>query len=299
MRILLAGGAGTLGCDIIDALCLKHEILVIDDFKEAAEVPNFFHNKAEVLQENLANHGLIKDSIINFAPEIIVYLATTVSKDETRAFQTVQGLANIIEISNQIKLPRMIYIQSFLTRNSDSKIDSRSPMRALDSYSTWKLATEFLLKSFPGEKSTMILASVISPRLTVGAIPAFRRKILAGEPITVTSTARDYISPASFISALEILFSCDQLPEISVIGSGSPISTKEIAISVGHLLKMEISESTISEIEPSSSDPKTIALDDVEFSRWSGWSPTGDINDSIAKCLEFQSSLTPKLRLHH
>ena len=299
MRILLAGGAGTLGCDIIDALCLKHEILVIDDFKEAAEVPNFFHNKAEVLQENLANHGLIKDSIINFAPEIIVYLATTVSKDETRAFQTVQGLANIIEISNQIKLPRMIYIQSFLTRNSDSKIDSRSPMRALDSYSTWKLATEFLLKSFPGEKSTMILASVISPRLTVGAIPAFRRKILAGEPITVTSTARDYISPASFISALEILFSCDQLPEISVIGSGSPISTKEIAISVGLILEKKVADLAISEIEPKASDPKCVVLDNSEFCGWSGWETKNTLNLSIAKCLDFLDNRSTQLRTHH
>jgi nucleoside-diphosphate-sugar epimerase len=228
-RVLLVGGAGTLGSDILASNLPNFTFFVIDDFKESTLTEIEVSKYCEYKNANAADRVAVQEVFLKFKPNVVIYLATTVSNDQNRALESnVLGLKNVITESTTNNFPHVIYIQSFLTRETNQPITEKSSKVAHDSYSTWKLAGELLLSSYQGKNTTIILSSVISPLISVGAIPAFVKKILVNDPITITKTSRDYLDPQSFIDALEIVMTDDlDISEI-VVGSGIEITTEEI-----------------------------------------------------------------------
>ena len=262
-RVLLIGGAGTLGSDILDAHLPDYELFVIDNFSESALVEDELHDKVPYKNVSVANKNGLLRTFQEFKPEVVLYLATTLSKDQLRAYESnVLGMANTIEASEQIGKPYLIYIQSFLTRNCESTINIDSPVEAKDSYAAWKLAAEYLLRSYSGKSTTLILASVLSAKLSVGAIPAFIKRIESNEPIQVTETFRDYINSNCFVAALNKLIGAEEKTRIAVLGSQSPVSTEEILKKTALALGKDLNSISYEIVQPIASDPKTISIKD-------------------------------------
>jgi nucleoside-diphosphate-sugar epimerase len=187
-----------------------------------------------------------------------------------------------------------------LTRETTQPINEKTPKVTHDSYSTWKLAGEFLLSSYHGKKTTIILSSVLSPHISVGAIPAFVRKILANDTITITKTSRDYLDPQSFIDALEIII-VDKL-EISeiVIGSGIEITTEEILHQVSLGLGIDSNQLEFALMDPKPSDPNRITLDSYLFQKLTDWKPSLTLEKHISKIINnLKLKKEFSLRLHH
>jgi len=262
-RILLIGGAGTLGSDILDAQLPDYELFVIDNFSESALAEDEIQGKVSYRNMSVADgDGLIK-VFQEFRPEVVLYLATTLSKDQLCAYESnVLGMANTVKAAERTGKPYLIYIQSFLTRDCESTITVESPVEAKDSYSTWKLAAEYLLNTYSGSHTTLVLASVLSPRLSVGAIPAFIKRIQSNELIKVTETFRDYIQSRNFLTALTKLIGVEGKPRIAVLGSQSPISTEEILKKTALSLRRDLSLVKYEIIQPNASDPKSILIKD-------------------------------------
>lgn len=265
-RILLIGGAGTLGSDLLDANLNDYELLVVDNFSESALTEEEVRNKVQCLNASVADELAILRAFEEFKPDVVIYLATTLANDQRRAYESnLLGMVNSIKAAEQTTQPMFIYIQSFLTRKSDETITSKSPIEAKDSYSAWKLAAEFLLNSYPGKKTTLILASVLSPRLSIGAIPAFVRRIQAREQIQVTDTFRDYIDSRTFIYGLKEIINCHSNQEVMVLGSNNSRSTLEILEKTAAALNLTLHEINYKLIEPKLSDPRKITLENSQF----------------------------------
>jgi nucleoside-diphosphate-sugar epimerase len=231
----------------------------------------------------------------------VIYLATTVSNDPNRALESnVLGVNNVVTEATSNNFPHVIYIQSFLTRETAQPINEKTPKVAHDSYSTWKLAGEFLLSSYHGKKTTIILSSVISPLISVGAIPSFVKKILSNDPITITKTSRDYLNPQSFIDAIEIMIVHKlEISEI-VIGSGIEITTEEILSQVSLGLGIGSDKLKFAVTDPKPSDPKRVTLDSSLFQELTDWKPGLALEKQINKIidnLKFKKEFS--VRLHH
>ena len=300
-RVLLVGGAGTLGSDILASNLSNFTFFVVDDFKESTlteiEVAKYCNYK----KANAADYMAVQEVFLKFKPNVVIYLATTVSNDQNRALESnVLGLKNVITESTINNFPQVIYIQSFLTRETNQPITEKTPKAAHDSYSTWKLAGELLLSSYQGKRTTIILSSVISPLISVGAIPAFAKKILANDPITITKTSRDHLDPQSFIDALEIIIISDlDISEI-VIGSGIEITTEEILHQVSLGLGVGSDKLNFAVIDPKPSDPKRVTLDSSLFQELTNWKPGLALEKQINKIidnLKFKKEFS--VRLHH
>lgn len=297
-KVLLLGGAGTLGSDIINAKLSKYELFVVDDFSESALTEIEVQEKAGYRNSSVANEAEILQTFQDFRPDAVVYLSTTLSSDQVRSYESnVLGMMNAIKAAESTTLPKIIYIQSFLTRRSDSVIDCKSNVEARDSYSVWKSAVEYLLGSYKGRKTTLILASVVSPKLSVGAIPAFLRRIERKESIKVTDTFRDYIDPDKFIAGLEMLLDDTMSEELVVLGSGSPLSTSEILKFTAAALGKSLDEMQHEIVQPKSSDPKIISLDNT----WYNQIPK--VQKSIESCVQVVVNellhSQKQARLHH
>lgn len=297
-RVLLVGGAGTLGSDIINSVHSKYELYVIDNFSESALTEIEVQERVAYRNISVANEVEILHIFQSFKPEAVVYLSTTLSSDQVRNFESnVLGMSNTIKAAEATTLPKIIYIQSFLTRRNDSVIDYKSEIEARDAYSVWKSAAEYLLGAYKGRKTTMILASVVSSKLSVGAIPAFLRFIERNESINVTDTFRDYIAPDKFIAGLAMLLDDTISEEIVVLGSGNPLSTLEILKFTAAGLGKSFDEIQHEIIQPKSSDPKTISLDNTWYIQ------IGSEQQSIKSCVQVAVNellnSQKQVRLHH
>jgi nucleoside-diphosphate-sugar epimerase len=300
-RVLLVGGAGTLGSDILAANLPDFTFFVIDDFKEATLTEVEVSKFCEYKNANTADHVAVQEVFLKFKPNVVIYLATTLSNDQNRALESnVLGLKNIIAEASIDDLPHLIYIQSFLTRETLSPINEKTPIAAHDSYSTWKLAGELLLSSYCGKKTTIILSSVISPLISVGAIPAFVKKILSNQSISITKTSRDYLNPQSFVDALEIIIVDDlEISEV-VIGSGIEISTEEILRQVSLGLSINSNKLEFDLIDPKPTDPKRITLDSTLFQELTGWQPNLALDKHVSKIIKnLKLKKEFAVRLHH
>ena len=299
MRICIVGGLGTLGADIVDAYHAKHQLLVIDDGLESCLSISELPTSVNAVSANAAHKETYFKTLHEFNPELVIYLATTVSSDQFRGFESVQGLANICEAGvNSSHFP-ILYVQSFLTRDVGEPVNVASPICARESYGIWKMAGDYLLQNYPGKKTTVILSSVVSPRISVGAIPAFTKRILAGENLTVTDTYRDYLSPLDFISFLDAAIALDKWPQECVVGSSKAISTKEIAESVADALGVPLSSFNITVTAPKITDPKFVVFDTKETENVFGWRPVENIKNSIKNCVNSIQLLNKQVRQHH
>ena len=300
-RVLLVGGAGTLGSDILASNLPNFTFFVVDDFKESTLTEDEVAKYCDYKNANAADNMAVQEVFLKFKPNVVIYLATTVSNDQNRAFESnVLGLKNVIAESTINNFPQVIYIQSFLTRETNQPITEKTPKAAHDSYSTWKLAGELLLTSYQGKRTTIILSSVISPLISVGAIPAFAKKILANDPITITKTTRDYLDPQSFIDALEIIMISDlDISEI-VIGSGIEITTEEILHQVSLGLGVGSNKLNFAAIDPKPSDPKRVTLDSSLFQELTDWKPGLALEKQINKIIDnLKLKKEFSVRLHH
>ena len=300
-RVLLVGGAGTLGSDILASNLPNFTFFVVDDFKESTLTEIEVARYCDYKNANAANYMSVQEVFLKFNPNVVIYLATTVSNDQNRALESnVLGLKNVITEATTNNFPHVIYIQSFLTRETNQPITEKTPKAAHDSYSTWKLAGEILLSSYQGKKTTIILSSVISSFISVGAIPAFAKKILANEPITITKTSRDYLDPQSFIDALEIVMKGDlDISEI-VIGSGIEITTEEILSQVSLGLGIDSDQIKFTVTDPKPSDPRRVILDSSLFQDLTDWKPGLDLEKQISKIIDnLKLRKEFSVRLHH
>ena len=300
-RVLLVGGAGTLGSDILSSNLPNFTFFVIDDFKESTLTEIEVSKYCEYKNANAADRVAVQEVFLKFKPNVVIYLATTVSNDQNRALESnVLGLKNVITEATDNDFPHVIYIQSFLTRKTSHPINEKTPKVTHDSYSTWKLAGEFLVSTYHGKKTTIILSSVLSPLISVGAIPAFVKKILANDPITITKTSRDYLNPQSFIDALEIII-VDKL-EISeiVIGSGIEIATEEILRQVSLELGIDSDQLKFALMDPKPGDPNRITLDSYLFQELTDWKPGLALEKQISKIIDnLKLKKEFSVRLHH
>jgi nucleoside-diphosphate-sugar epimerase len=297
-RIVLIGGAGTLGSDILNMELENCELFVIDDFTESVLTEEEVKHKCNYKNMSIADELTMTKFFQDFKPDLVLYLATTISKNEWRNFESnVLGMANTIKAAEKTNFPRLVYFQSFLTRKSDSIINASSTFDVKDSYSIWKLAAELLLKNYAGEKTTVILASVLSPKLSVGAIPAFLDLLNNNKKIIVTETHRDYIDIKTFISGINSIIQQKNPPEILVLGSGAPISTLEILKSIALKCQKDLSKIDFAVIQPKSSDPKYVCLDNDWFKSLN--STPMDIKTCIETIVDNLNLSKIKSRQHH
>ena len=297
-KIVLIGGAGTLGSDLLDANLDDYELLVVDNFSESALTENEVRNKVQCLNASVANELAILRAFEEFKPDVVIYLATTLSDDQRRAYESnLLGMMNSIKAAEQTTQPMFIYIQSFLTRRSDETITSKSPIEAKDAYSAWKLTAEILLNSYSGKKTNLILASVLSPRLSIGAIPAFVNRIKNKQKIVVTNTFRDYIDTKIFIEGVQEVIAGKLNAEVIVLGSNTSISTLEILEKTAQALQIELHQIDYQVTESKASDPKNITLDNSQFTKINFQQL--HIQNSIEKIVQNLVKSDKNIRLHH
>lgn len=275
MRILITGGAGCLGSNLVEHwLTQSHRILVIDNFatgkrEVVPKVPGL-----TVREGSIADEALVGDCFAEFRPEVVVHSAAAYKDPEDWLEDTRTNVIGSIHVARAAKanaVKRLVNFQTALCygRPQQLPIPANHPTAPFTSYGISKTAGEqFLLLSGVPTLSLRI-ANVTGPRLAIGPIPTFYKRLKAGQNCFCSDTARDFLDMSDFLRFMDMAIDQEAPTGIFNVASGESHSIREIFDLVVDYL--ELGHREVPLIPPAADDVPVVSLDASETLKAFGW----------------------------
>lgn len=289
MRILITGGAGCLGSNLIEHwLPLGHEILVIDNFATGKRevvptVPGL-----TVVEGDIADLALLENTFASFKPEVVVHAAAAYKDpddwiEDTRT--NVMGSAHVAKVSKANGVKRLINFQTALCygRPAQLPIPSSHPTAPFTSYGITKTAGEqfMLLSGVP--TLTLRIANVTGPRLAIGPIPTFYKRLKAAQGCFCSDSSRDFLDMSDFLSFMDLAIKIDAPTGAFNISTGEAHSIKEIFDLVNNYLGLPKADVPV--VPVGADDVPVVSLDASETTQTFGWKAQVGFEETIQRQL--------------
>ena len=254
MKILVTGGAGFIGSNLVDALVKeKHKVIVIDNLA-TGKIKNLkkIKHKFKFIKADINKLNEIHQQSFNKVDCVfhLAGLADIVPSivDPEKYFETnVNGTLKVLELSKKYHIKKFIYAASAscygipkkYPTNEIDEIDLQYPYAL-----TKKIGEDLVLKwaqIYKMNNSSMRFFNVYGPRSrTSGAYGAvfgvFLAQKLKKKPLTIVGDGkqtRDFIHVSDLVIALIKAIKKSKKGEIYNLGSGKEISVNKIAKLIG------------------------------------------------------------------
>ena len=245
MRILITGGAGCLGSNLIEHWLPKgHEIFVIDNFATGKRevVPDVFG--LTVHEGSIADEQLVNSCFEDFKPEVVVHSAASY-KDPNDwiedAKTNVLGSVHVAKAAKANDVKRLVNFQTALCygRPQQLPIPNTHPTAPFTSYGITKTAGEQFMMLSGVSTLTLRIANVTGPRLAIGPIPTFYKRLKEGQSCFCSDASRDFLDMSDFLEFMDIAIKFDAPTGTFNVSSGEAHSIKEIFDLVTDYLGLE------------------------------------------------------------
>ena len=293
MKILITGGAGSLGSNIVEHyLPLGHEVLVLD---------NFATSNPRVLPESIPGLSVVEGSVIDgslvdqlfgdFKPSHVIHSAASYKdpRNWTEDVNTnVLGTINVVESALRHNASRFINFQTALCygRPSVVPIPVDHPERPFTSYAISKTAGEQYLELSGLPFVSLRLANVTGPRLSIGPIPTFYTRLKEGKSCFASETVRDFLDMSDFLSLLDLVMDKEGGTGTFNVSTGKGNSIEEVFNAVAAYLGVQLDAPV--EVRPvGGDDVPAVVLDPKETKRVFGWEPQIGFDDVIKRMLSW------------
>jgi UDP-glucose 4-epimerase len=306
MRVMVTGGAGFIGSNLVDRLLADgHEVDVVDDLSsgdranlaQAGESERFRLHELDVLDPALI--GLVT----RLRPEVICHLAAQISvrksvADPVRdARINVEGTAAVLTAAQQGHTRKVVFASSVAVYGrpttipvpGDAATDPRSP------YAASKLSGETYLATFRAlhgiEYTTLVLSNVYGPRQSpegeAGVVAIFTDALLGGTPSVLYgdgTQTRDYVFVDDVVDGF--VRACGQDGDGRRFNLGTGIQTTDRRL---HAL---IADAAGAQDKPGFAPPRAgdlpaMAVDPVPAHDGLGWQPRTDLPTGVKRTVEW------------
>jgi UDP-glucose 4-epimerase len=290
VRILITGGAGCLGSNLVETyLPQGHEILVIDNFATGRrevlpDVPGL-----TVVCGTIANRDLVDGAFAQFAPTHVIHSAAAY-KDPGNwredAATNVDGTINVLEAARRARVKRLVNFQTALCygRPEHVPIPVHHPTRPITSYGITKTAGEAYVAISELSWVSLRLANISGPRLAIGPIPTFYQRLKAGQKCFCTDAVRDFLDMADFIDLMDRVLHEDSPTGIFNISTGIGHSIKEVFEAVTAHLGMETTM-PVPVVPVGDDDVPAVVLDPQRTRSLLGWEAKVDFSETVRRML--------------
>ncbi len=289
MRILITGGAGCLGSNLIEHwLPQGHQILVIDNFVTGKREVVPIVDGLTVVEGDIAKAQLVNDTFEKFKPDVVVHAAAAYKDPDNwveDASTNVIGSAHVAKAAKACGAQRLINFQTALCygRPKQLPIPADHPTAPFTSYGITKTAGEqFMLMSGLPTLSLRI-ANVTGPRLAIGPIPTFYKRLKAGQGCFCSDTSRDFLDMSDFLKFMDIAIKPQAATGVFNIASGEAHSIKEIFDLVTEYLGMGQQEVPVKPV--GDDDVSIVSLDASETTKAFGWVAQVSFKETIHRQL--------------
>ncbi|MFZ4540626.1 MAG: NAD-dependent epimerase/dehydratase family protein [Rickettsiales bacterium] len=291
MRILITGGAGCLGSNLIEHwLPMGHIICVIDNFVtgKRALVPAM--PGLSLCEGSIADAELVDAAIAQFKPELIVHSAAAYKDPNDWAEDVatnVMGAVNIAKSAAAHGVKRIVHFQTNLCfgRPTALPVPNDHAVAPFTSYGISKTAGEQMLQLGSVPVLSLRLANVTGPRLAIGPIPSFYKRLKAGQNCFCSDTARDFMDMSDFLSFMDKAIAFDAPVGVFNLASGEAHTIKEIFdLVVAHL---KLPKQDVPVLPPAADDVAVMMLDARAAKKAFNWEPKISFGEMISRQLQW------------
>lgn len=291
MRLLVTGGAGSLGSNLIEHLGSRCEsILVIDNFATAKPQALLPRDNMTVIEGTIEDAILVDQLFEAFTPTHVVHSAASYKdpNDWVRdANVNVIGTINVVRASERTGVRRFVNFQTALCfgRPTTVPIPADHPTRPFTSYGVSKTAGEAVVQASSLDWVSLRIANVTGPRLAIGPIPTFYKKLKSDEPCTVSTTVRDFLDMSDFLLLMDVVLKSSETGCFNV-STGVGHSIEEIFRFVArHLGKSDTQPGAI--LKPGVDDVASVVLDPELTRKTFGWTALVSFDQTVSRVLEW------------
>ncbi len=292
MRILITGGAGCLGSNLIEKYLPKgHKIFVIDNFATGHREVLPEIDGLTVKEGSIADKGLVDSCFDNFSPEYVIHSAASYKKLTNWSEDTatnVQGTINIVDASLRLSVKKVINFQTALCYGRPQKIPIPidHPVAPFTSYGISKTAGEQYLAMSSVNFVSLRLANITGPRLSIGPIPTFYTRLKAGQSCFCSDTTRDFLDITDFFRLMDILLTEGSANGIYNVSTGEGHTIKDVFDVIVEHLGITL-DNPVLVVPPGDDDVPVVVLDPTKAEDVFGWKAQVNFRDSIKRMLQW------------
>lgn len=291
MRILITGGAGSLGVSIVERLLPHgHEICVIDNYATGhrGALPAALQNLS-FIEGTVADGNLVERVFSNFQPTHVIHSAASY-KDPSDwlgdAETNVVGTVNVVKAAERVGAARLLNFQTALCygRTEVQPIPISAPTLPFTSYGISKTAGEQYLLQSSVPATSFRLANVTGPRLSIGPIPTFYQRLKDGKSCFCSETIRDFIDTEDFLDLTELALADDAPSGVFNVSTGTGHSILDVFDCVLEHLAIKLQE-PVPIVAPGADDVPIVVLDPTETENAFGWRAGIDFSEMMKRIL--------------
>ncbi len=288
MRVLVTGGAGCLGANIVERLLARgDDVLTLDNYATSARdaLPDA-SGQLEVVEGSVVDRALVRRVFDGFGPEVVIHSAASYKDpdDWSGDLETnAQGTLNVVEAAREAGAGRLVNFQTALCygRPDETPIPVEAPVRPFTSYGVSKTAGEHIVLASGLNAVSLRLANVTGPRLSIGPIPAFYTRLKAGKDCFCSDTVRDFLDMEDFFALLDKAMSPDAAQGVFNVSTGRGHSILDVYRAVASALGMDVADAPV--VPPGADDVAAVVLDPSRTEAAFDWRAQVSFEESIAR----------------
>ena len=284
MRILITGGAGSLGSNLVERLVVAHEVMALDNFATGKRevlpaVPGL-----QVREGDVGQRAFVERCFREFAPSHVIHAAAAY-KDPTDwaedARTNVLGSIHVAQACDAFGVRRLVNFQTALCygRPQTVPIPVDHPLAPFTSYGISKTAGEQMMLLAKTPTISLRLANVTGPRLAIGPIPTFYKRLKAGQGCFCSDTVRDFLDMDDFFSLMDACLREDSPTGVFNASTGQGHSIRDVFIAVARYLGLTPPEPPL--VPCGADDVPAVVLDPTETEKAFGWKARHSFGDTI------------------
>ncbi len=301
MNILVTGGAGFIGSNVVDAFINEgHNVIILDNFSSGKD--ENVNPKAKVYRmdiQDAAVENIFRDEKI----EVMCHHAAqmdvrkSVADPKFDASVNVLGFLNLMEQGRKYNLKKVIFSSTggaIYGEQDYFPADENHPMRPLSPYGITKLTTEkylFFYKEIYGIDHVILrYANIYGPRQNphgdAGVVAIFTLKMLNGEQPIINGDGkqtRDYVFVGNVVKAnvLALKYSGSN---IFNIGTGIETDVNQL---FHHIKKLTGSNAEEKHIPAKAGEQMRSVISSKKINEMLGWKPTVTVEEGLKRTVEF------------
>jgi UDP-glucose 4-epimerase len=292
VRLLITGGAGCLGSNLIEEyLAQGHEILVIDNFATGSREALAASPRLEIVDGTVADRQLVDAAFRRFAPTHVIHSAASYKNPNDwreDVATNVTGTINTVEAARHAGVERFVYLQTALCYGRPERvpIPVDHATRPFTSYGISKTAGEAYLAISDLPWVSLRLANVTGPRLAIGPIPTFYKRLKSGQECFCTDTIRDFLDISDFLALMRIVLRGDAPTGIFNVSTGEGHTIAEVFNTIAACLGITLPE-PVRVVPPAADDVPAVVLDPSRTRAALGWRAELGLSESIARMVRW------------
>ncbi|HAP35693.1 MAG TPA: UDP-glucose 4-epimerase [Bacteroidetes bacterium] len=306
MNVLVTGGAGFIGSNVVDAFINEgHNVIILDNFSSGKD--ENVNPKAKVYRMDIqdsAVENIFRDENIevmcHFAAQMDV--RKSVADPKFDASVNVLGFLNLMESGRKHGLKKVTFSSTggaIYGEQDYFPADEQHPMRPLSPYGITKLTTEkylFFYKEIYGIDHVILrYANIYGPRQNphgdAGVVAIFTLKMLKGEQPIINGDGkqtRDYVFVGDVVKA-NVLALNYKGSNIFNIGTGIETDVNQL---FHHIKKLTGSNAEEKHIPAKAGEQMRSVITSKKINEELGWKPTVTVEEGLKRTVEFFKTKT-------